>query len=255
MEPLAPSIVSDLLQGFLVFLRTAPLVFLPAVAAGRRLPWPVGMAVSLGLALFFFSILPPARMELEPFSWPFAALAAREAFIGVVWGVLVAVALSVLQTAVRIGVAMLGIQSSPFGEEAPLESVFVLFGVTVFLWIGGPHVLLWAVGRSFETLPVGGAPGAMFARPELAVTAAGFVGDSLASGFVLSLPVVTAVLMADLASSMVTRSTGIGTAYLEPLARMVLGLLVLAAAVALGFPALDGWMQRLVRILMDTAGA
>jgi len=191
---------------FLAFTRIMAIILHVPVFGGQTIPSQVriGLGLALALVLVPWQPLPP---EAEAIGFVAYAIAiGKEILIGTLVGFAADLAFGAIQVA---GAAM-GIGSGfesgrifnpALGEGgSPFDQIFVMTATMIFLVIDGHHLVLIALQKTFEILPLNGP--LPFNGLEAVVSAtSGF----LAAGIQLALPVMTALILADLTLGLLAR--------------------------------------------------
>jgi flagellar biosynthetic protein FliR len=215
--------------GLLLCARFAPLAWLAPWLAVRGSPAPLGLAVTLLLALCAWPAAAQAAGALPLSLWTLLALGLREALIGFVYALALALPLLLLQWAGRFYGRFGGLA---FAEHA-LGTLQLWLGVAVFFALGGHRVALGLLTDSVLRMPVGGAT----ALPDLGAVALGsarLIGEAFATALLLALPVAAAIGLCELGVALAARlATAPGTSLVLAPARAALGLLVVWIATVL----------------------
>lgn len=172
---------------------------------------PNQVKIALGLAIAFF-LTPAARVSAAGMSFDqwgaYVAAIASELLVGFSLGYAVTLTFSALQAAgqlidIPIGFSMVNVLDPVGGFQAPVIGQFqyTLFTV-LFLAIDGHHQLLQALVKTFELVPLGG----FRYFPGLAEILVKGFGGAFALGFKISLPVVSALFLTDVALGLVARA-------------------------------------------------
>ena len=243
--------------GFLVLARWLPLVMLAPFFAARAMP----MTARLGIALVLTAVVYPAANAaagpLPQTTLTLSMLLVREALVGALLGLLVAIPLRALEAAGRLmdtarGARMAEVLASPTHARAsPLGAFLLLLGVTLFVTVDGHVLVIRAVAESYRTLPVGAALG-----PEAPARVAALAIHLTARFFTVALglaaPVLAAAILLDL-------TLGIAGRVAPQLPLYFLGLPVKAlggvALVLLSLPLLVGLLGELYRLVLQTVDA
>jgi flagellar biosynthesis protein FliR len=211
----------------LIACRVGTIFMIIPIFGGRSVP----AAVKIGLSLLLSLILLPlasARVTALPDEMPaFLALVARELLVGAIVGFAVLLVFIALQAAghvvgLQMGFSLANVVNPLTAEHASLiDQFYGLLAALVFFSMNGHHALILAIQQTFDIVPVGKADLAL--PPAALVFAWGTDLFSVASR--ISLPVVTALLLADVAFAVIARSV-------PQLNVFVIGL---PAKVAIGF--------------------
>lgn len=189
------------------FLRTSALLMAAPVLSARVLPVQVRILLAFGLSLMIAALMetPPA---IDPFSLAGLVLAVQQIVIGAAMGFILAMVFSVLaqageNIALGMGLGFASINDPVGGVTIPVVSqYYTVVGTLVFLSLGGHVLLIEALIRSFEVLPVGIDGLSTDALMGLVL----WGGEMLAWGVLISLPAVAAMLLVNLAFGVVTRA-------------------------------------------------
>ncbi len=245
------ALARELALGVLLLARLAPLCWLAPWLAVRRAPAPLALAVTLVLALCLWPVASAGAPALPLALSSLLALSLREALLGTVYALALALPLLALEWAGRL----YGRFSGTPGSEHPYAALQLLLGVSVFFALGGHRVALRTLADALARRPLG-APAPLHALPAVALSSARLVGDAFASALLLSLPVGAAIGLAELAVALAARSaagSGLTLALLP--GRAALGLLAVWAAtlILLGsLPELLTHGLRAARVLLQT---
>ncbi len=205
-----------------------------ALAIAGRLSGPVGLEPA--------TILPLVAAEL--LLGVTIGLAARMVFVGV--------ELAAAHVGQQMGVS-LAAAFDPFSDGAdPVRRLYLMLAVVIFLGFGGHRLVISSLLQTFETVP----PGDFAVGRQLA----GFLATVLTAGFALALkvaaPVLIAMLLATVAMGILQRTVpqchilSVGMPV-----RVMLGLVALAAAVAVLSPVMEQMVSFVVREIAALTGA
>ena len=192
-------LVWPLLRGLALF------AFAPAFGSSA-VPAPVKVALGLAIAAIIGGVAGPmAPLDL---SWQTVALVIEQILVGVVIGFAMRVALSVMAFAgdlcgLQMGFGFATLLNPQVGVPMPaLADFFDLLGTVLFLAIGGHLLLIAALVKSFQIVPVGIAASIVPAGWG-ALAASGAALFQL--GIILALPVVAVMLAINIAMAVVSR--------------------------------------------------
>jgi len=189
------------------FLRVLGLVFAEPIMGNPNVP----VRVKVGLALFVSLLLAPllpAMPAVEPASAAGLLIAAQQLVIGLAMGFTVRIALTAVETAGQLVGLQMGLGFAVFfdpqssAQTAVVGQFLGLFAILVFLAIDGHLLVLTALAQSFSTLPIGAQ----------SLNASGFrllidwSGEIFRTGLMISLPVIGALLIANVAVGIMTRA-------------------------------------------------
>jgi flagellar biosynthesis protein FliR len=143
-------------------LRISGFVLTAPIASETTVPSLVKIALTLGLA-FVLAPLAPVPADLSIFSGAGVLAAVQEVLIGIAIGMVVQLAFEALSFAgqsisTNMGLGFATLVDPQHGANAPvLGQLFMIFGMLAYLAVNGHLVLLGALAKSFQTLPIGGA--------------------------------------------------------------------------------------------------
>jgi flagellar biosynthesis protein FliR len=189
------------------FLRVLGLVIAEPVLGHSAVPAAAKVGLSIFIALLLAPVLPPMP-EVEPASAAGVLIGVQQLMIGLAVGFTVRVALTAAEAAGQLIGLQMGLGFAVFfdpqtsAQTAVVGQFLGLFAILVFLSIDGHFMVITALARSFTTLPIGTAP----------LTAGGFLlvvewgGEIFRTGLLISLPVVAALLVANIAVGIMTRA-------------------------------------------------
>jgi len=193
-------LVWPLLRGLALF------AFAPAFGSSA-VPAPVKVALGLAIAAVIGGVAGPmAPLDL---SWRTAALVVEQVLVGVAIGFAMRVTLSVMAFAgdlsgLQMGFGFATLLNPQVGVPMPaLADFFDLLGTVLFLAIGGHLLLIAALVKSFQIVPVTAAVGGIAPAGWAALAASGAALFQL--GVILALPVVAAMLAINVAMAVVSR--------------------------------------------------
>ncbi len=229
----------------------AALMFNPLLGSAR-----VPMMGRVGLGLF-------ATLVLFPVGGPNQAPAdvgpleiGGELMIGLLAGF----GITLIFGSIQFAASLIGINSgfsfaqtiNPLFEHGGgvIETFFSTFALLVFIEINGHHLFLIGLRQLFDVVPVGGLthlPGSLDALMQLS---AGLIS----AGVKLALPVMAALLLADLAVGLLARvAPQFNLFALEMPVKMMLGLISLALALPVMVPRLAAMFRTMPAIMTALA--
>ena len=231
--------------------RTVPIVWLVPAFGGRALPFPVRLGMGLLLASFSLPQLVAAGAPLRSSSaavW--LLIGAREVLVGAVVGLVVSFFFRAAEAAggladVLRGASFAEVLAPDSGRRSsPTGALYLLLATVIFLELGGIGRLSFALGRSYQALPLGGAPSTAGLQAQLGLVLVSSA-KLIESAVGLAAPVIVALLLADLALGVVGRVTPALPVYFASMpvkavlsvGIVLLGLGALDAALVAGWPA------------------
>lgn len=170
---------------------------------------PARVKVGLG-ALLALAVAPavPALPATDPYSWAGLLILVQQFLVGAAMGFSMRIVFAAVEMAGEISSLTMGLgfatsfDPQSQGRSGAISQFLTLIATMCFLAVNGHLVLLAALVESFTTLPVAAQP----------VSAAGFkqVADwgakIFSAGLQLSLPIVAALLLANVALGILTRA-------------------------------------------------
>jgi flagellar biosynthetic protein FliR len=148
---------------FLVAARWLPLTVLAPIFAARSMPATARLGLAFALTLLVFPAAYAASGPLPSGSTALALLVVREALVGALLGLVVAIPFYALEAAGRLidaarGARMAELLAAPTGiRTSPTGGFLLLMGVVLFLLVDGHLMVISAVCQSYHSLPVGAA--------------------------------------------------------------------------------------------------
>lgn len=172
-------------------------------AVPRRIKLMVGLAVTLGLMPVVPSV-PQAALD----SWSGLLLIVQQTLIGIAMGLVLRVVFAALDLMGEIISLQMGLSFATFfdpiagGQTAVVGEFLTLLATLVLLSLNGHLLMLDALARSFEWLPVS----ATLPHRGGWMILVRFGASIFASGLLMALPVVTALLITNIALGVLTRA-------------------------------------------------
>ena len=229
----------------LVLLRLVPCLTVAPMFAPRGLPVLARLGLALALAVLVFPLVSGSAAGLPPGPADLALLGLREALVGTLLGLLVAVPFYALEAAGRLvdtarGARMAEVLAAPTEVSAsPLGAFLLLYGLALFMLLDGHVTVVASLAESYRALPLGAAlpPGATADVGGLALRL-GSAFFTIALG--VAAPVLAVVLLVDLALGLAGRLApelplyflGLPVKALGGIAVLLLALPLLAASFA-----------------------
>ncbi len=207
-------------------------------------PVSVKVALSVMLAVIIAPVI-PALPATDPMSMAGLLILVQEMLIGLGMGFSMRIAFAAIELAGEISSLTMGLGFATFfdpetkGRSSAISQFLALIATMAFLALNAHLVLLGALAESFLSLPIAATPMAIGAPYEVV----NWGGQIFAAGLHLSLPIVAALLITNVALGILTRAApqlnifGIGFP-------VSLGVGLLAISIAL--PYLDMPIQTLL---------
>lgn len=173
----------------------------------KATPLRVRLAVGLVLTYAIAPVL-PAMQPIPPGSWQGMGLFVQQILIGLAMGLTMRIVMSAVDIAGDIIGLQMGLSFATFfdpdsaAQTAVLAELLGLIATLVFLAMNGHLLLIDALVRSFELAPIGAVT--LTDKPWLGLLRV--AGLTMASGLMLALPIVAALLITNIALAILTRT-------------------------------------------------
>ncbi|MBL8434039.1 MAG: flagellar biosynthetic protein FliR [Zoogloea sp.] len=172
-------------------------------AVPRRIKLVAGLAVTMGV-LPVVTATPPEAID----SWAGILILFQQTLIGIAMGLVLRVVFAALDLMGEIISLQMGLSFATFfdpvagGQTAVVGEFLTLIATLVFLSLNGHLLMIDALARSFEWLPVS----ATLPHKGGWLVLARFGASIFASGLLMALPIVTALLITNIALGVLTRA-------------------------------------------------
>jgi len=170
---------------------------------------PVSTKVSLGVLLsLVIAPIVPAGPSADPTSWEGLLILVKEMIIGVAMGFAMRIVFAAIEYAGEVASQTMGLGFAMFfdpttrGRSSAVSQFMALVATMAFLAVNGHLVLLEALAESFITMPIDSVPFSGNAPLELVR----WGGRIFSAGLQLSLPIVAALLITNVALGILTRA-------------------------------------------------
>jgi flagellar biosynthetic protein FliR len=189
------------------FLRIFGLILAEPVFGNRSVPLAAKVGLALFVTLLLAPVLPPPP-AVEPASAEGVLIAVQQLAIGLGMGFALRIALTAAETAGQLAGLQMGLGFAVFfdpqssAQTAVVGQFVGLFAILVFLSTNGHAVVLGVLADSFRALPVAQAP----LEPLGWRVLVEWGGAIFSAGLIISLPVVAALLIANIAVGIMTRA-------------------------------------------------
>ncbi|NNG22621.1 flagellar biosynthetic protein FliR [Telluria aromaticivorans] len=171
----------------------------------------VPMSIKVGLGVLLAAVIAPTVPEvpaLDPSSWAGLLILVKELLIGVAMGFAMRIVFAAIEYAGEVASMTMGLGFAMFfdpnsrGRSSAVGQFLALVATMAFLAVNAHLVLLAALAESFVTLPIASTPFSGNAPLELAR----WGGRIFSAGLQLSLPIVAALLITNVALGILTRA-------------------------------------------------
>ena len=170
---------------------------------------PASVKVTLG-ALLAMIIAPtvPALPAVNPMSLPGLLILTQEMLVGLAMGFSIRIVFSAIEMAGELSSLTMGLGFASFfdpqtkGRSSAISQFLVMLATLMFLTVNGHLVLLAALAESFVSLPISASPISSGGFQQLAA----WGGEIFRSGLQISLPIIAALLLTNVALGILTRA-------------------------------------------------
>lgn len=173
----------------------------------KSVPGRVKIALGIMLALIMAPAI-PAAPAVDPLSWSGLLILIQEMLIGLAMGFSIRIIFAAVEMAGEVASLTMGLGFASFfdpltqGRSSAVSQFLALVATMAFLAVNGHLVLLEALAESFFTLPISATPISAGAPYEMARWGA----KIFSAGLQLSLPIVAALLICNIALGILTRA-------------------------------------------------
>ena len=192
----------------LAFVRITGIFMMTPVFGSRNIPGRVKAALALIITYILFPLIFNNEAVIPDHFLPYMFMVVGELLVGLILGFVSSLLFSAIQMAgqlldTQIGFGIISIIDPLSGQQAPLIGNFkYILALIVFLTINGHHVLLSALFSSFKLIPVTG----VVIPTSLAEFMVNMVTWMLVLALKISLPVIIALLLTDMALGILART-------------------------------------------------
>lgn len=187
--------------------RILALVATAPVLGNRGVPARIRLGLGLALTLVIAPLAGPIP-DISPSSWEGLLILVQQIVIGTAMGLAMRVAFAAVDMAGELIGLQMGLGFANFfdptqGSNAPVVAQFMgLLAILFFLALNGHLLIISTLAQSFSVLPIG----ADLFGAQAAYSVVTWGGRMFESGLTLALPVVAALLIANLTLGVLTRT-------------------------------------------------
>lgn len=188
-------------------MRILGLIAASPLYGNRSVPARAKVILGVALTLIIAPIVP--KMEaMDPLSLPGLLICAQQMVIGLAMGISIRIIFSAVEMAGEVIGLTMGLGFATFfdplsqGRSSAISQFLALISTMAFIAINGHLLLLAALAESFISLPISADPVAAFGFKQLA----DWGGKIFSSGLQLALPILTALLLVNIALGILTRA-------------------------------------------------
>jgi flagellar biosynthetic protein FliR len=190
---------------FLVLARISPLFILAPLFSSKMIPRRVKGIVAVALTIGLMPVVSHGEIDLDVLAY--AGLIVKELIVGLAFAYALHAMFAALQVAGTLLDTMIGLS---FGalvdpitgtQSAVIQQMYSLFGVLIFVVIGGDAWVIKGFAKTYEAVPLLDAPAisSMVEGAQLAFS------SIFISAFMIAAPVIVAMIIVDAAFGVVTR--------------------------------------------------
>ncbi len=190
---------------FLVSVRISAMMLAAPIYSAGSVSTPMRILLTLGIAGVLVGVVPVPQIDLLTVQGALAV--AREALIGIAIGFVVQIAFAAVavageQISFAMGLGFAAMVDPQTGMQSPVIAQFLaVLMILVFLSLDGHHILIRQIGASFVVLPIGGTG----LEPKMFQSIVQAGGLLFSASFLLALPIIVALTLANLTIGMLTR--------------------------------------------------
>jgi flagellar biosynthetic protein FliR len=187
--------------------RILGLITAAPVFGNTGVPMLIKLTLGVTLAAIVAPII-PAVPTVDPTSWAGLLVAGQEMLIGLAMGFSMRLVFASVEFAGEIASSSMGFSFASFfdpssaGRTSAISQFLALVATLAFLAMNAHLVMIEALVESFFTLPISSSPMALTAPLEMVR----WGGKIFSSGLQLSLPIVAALLVTNIALAILTRA-------------------------------------------------
>ena len=214
----------------LIMARVSGIFLLSPVFSNRVIPRQVKSLFTLLLTVILFIGLNLQAPPIPTKTGPFVIYLLGELTIGMIIGFVFQLTFAAVQVAghmidMQIGFSIVSVIDPALGIQAPLVGSFKnLLALLLFLAVNGHHYVLAALYQSYHTIPIFGITGVK----EASVLMIDLFGNMLVAGLKLSMPVVGALFVVEVALGIIARTVPEMQIFFVAMpAKIVLGIILL----------------------------
>jgi len=187
--------------------RILGLVTAAPVFGNTGVPMLIKMTLGVTLAAVVAPTLPPVPI-VDPTSWAGILILGQELLVGVAMGFAMRLVFAAIEFAGEVASSTMGLGFATFfdpssaGRSSAISQFLALVATMAFLAMNAHLVLVEALVESFFTMPISATPMALGAPLEMVR----WGGRIFSAGLQLSLPIVAALLITNVALAILTRA-------------------------------------------------
>ncbi len=236
----------------LVFVRMSGLFVAAPIFGARNLPAYLKIGFAGITSLILATTLPTVSTYFNGSLLLYSTLVFKEFLIGLLIGFIAYVIFTAIYMAgeiidMQMGFGVVNVMDPVSNVQVPITGNFYyILSLLIFLILDGHHILIAAIFRSYEVLPLGKGQ----INAELLDTMLRLMSDMFIIGFKIAAPIVLAVLITDIGLGILTKTMPQLNMFVVGIPiKIIMGLLIMAITV----PAFIGIMEVLKQgVYQDT---
>lgn len=227
---------------FLVLARISPLFLLAPLFSSKLLPARARGIVAVALAIGIAPIALDASVPATTDVWEVGALVVKEILVGLGFAFTLGALFAAIQVAGSLLDTMIGFAFGALVDPVTgtnggaLNQLYALFGVIIFVVIGGDAWVIQGLARSYEIIPLADGPaiGSLVEGAQVAFS------GILAAAIQVAAPVLLALLLTDVGFGLVSKVVPSLNVFAVGFpAKVTVGLVLVGASL----PFMAGWLS------------
>lgn len=196
----------EIIKYILILFRCSGFIMLTPIFGRREIPNHARIGLACFLAMIVYPLIPDFDANMDVLTLATSIL--RETFVGLSMGYITLMMFSSLYVAgqiidMQMGFGIVNVIDPQSNSQVPLiGNFYYILTLLTFLTVNGHHVLISAMIKSFEIVPLSNA---VFGRSFLAAIIQSF-REMFAIGFKVSLPVISIIFITDFALGIMARA-------------------------------------------------
>jgi len=184
--------LASIVKFFFILFRVAGVFMISPLLSNRSVPAPVKLCIVLFLSVLLMPAVGPYPSSSINSAWTMAVIVLQEMTIGIVIGFAASIVFAAIQFAgeifgLQMGFSMASIlDPANLGEASVITSFYIILGGLFFLYVDGHHLILTALIKSFQLLPLG---------QSFSVTVAYSLSELVAKLFIFSIQIASPILV------------------------------------------------------------
>lgn len=153
--------IASIVKFFFILFRVGGVFIVSPLLSNRSVPAPVKLCIIIFLSLLLMPAVGSYPSSAINSLWAMAVIVLQELSIGFIIGFAASLIFSAIQFAgeifgLQMGFSMASIlDPASLGESSVITSFYIILGGLFFLYLDGHHLILTALIKSFQALPLG----------------------------------------------------------------------------------------------------